>query len=106
MNWVHPSHLEDPEKGQVSDKAVPVFLLEDLEKILTSDVLLETGRFAIENELVELRDARIGLIGRGNGLVIRERDGTDSYVIRMGPEHALRIGIQEMLNMIKKALDK
>jgi hypothetical protein len=31
---------------------------------------------------------------RNNGLVIKERDGTDSTVIRFGPEDALKIGLR------------
>ena len=61
-------------------------------KVADSPDLLEVGRKAIENCLVEYRNARISEI-RSNGLVIREPDGTPSSIIRFGPEHALRIGI-------------
>lgn len=56
--------------------------------------MLEIGRRAIEDELIDWRDSRLSTPLRGNGLVVRERDGTPSNTIRFGPEHALRIGIQ------------
>ena len=65
---------------------------------MLSDTALEVGRKAIEDALVEWRDGRLSEFTRGNGLVIRERDGKDSSMIRFGPEIALRIGITAMLN--------
>jgi hypothetical protein len=56
--------------------------------------LLEIGRKAIEDVLVEWRDSRLSEFTRGNGLVIREKDGKDSSMIRFGPETALRIGMK------------
>jgi len=64
-----------------------------LEKIALDDELLEIGRKAIEDQLIEWRDSRLSEFNRGNGLVIRERDGSDSSVIRFGPETALRLGL-------------
>jgi len=72
-----------------------------LTEIIENDELLEIGRKAIEDVLVDLRDSRIVVL-RNNGLVIKERDGKESDIIRMGPEHALRIG----LKAIAKHLDK
>lgn len=65
-----------------------------LRAIAADDELLEVGRAAIEAELLELRDSRISLLSRGNGLVIRERDGKASGTIRLGPEDAIRIGLE------------
>lgn len=62
--------------------------------ISENDELLEIGRKAIEDALVEWRDLRISELNRGNGLVIKERDGKRSSVIRFGPEHALKIGLK------------
>jgi Lar family restriction alleviation protein len=64
---------------------------------LLSDEALEIGRKAIEDTLIEWRDERLSEPMRGNGLVIREKDGTKSDVIRFGPETALRIGLKAML---------
>ena len=64
------------------------------EVIEASDELLEAGRKAIEDALVEWRDGRLSEFTRGNGLVIREKVGSDSNVIRFGPETALRIGMK------------
>jgi hypothetical protein len=55
--------------------------------------LLEVGRKAIEDTLLALRDSRISAF-RNNGLVCKERDGSDSHIIRLGPEHAIQIGLK------------
>ena len=62
-------------------------------KITDDERLIEVGRKAIEDALIEMRDLRASEFLRGNGLVIREADGTDSHIIRFGPETALRIGL-------------
>ena len=54
---------------------------------------LEVARKAIEDALVEWRDNRLSEPLRGNGLVIREKDGANSNIIRFGPETAMRIGL-------------
>jgi len=69
------------------------------EQLLT-DELLEVGRKAVEDTLVEWRDNRLSEFTRGNGLVIRERNGKNSDIIRFGPETALRIGIKAMLQKL------
>ncbi len=70
-------------------------------EILDRDDLIEIGRKAIEEVLLDFRDSRIGLLGRGNGLVIRESDGQDSHIIRMGPEDALRIGLKAIIKHLE-----
>lgn len=64
-----------------------------LREIADSPRLLEIARAAIENTLVEWRDSRLSSM-RGNGLVIREPDGTPSSVVRFGPEVAVTIGLR------------
>lgn len=51
--------------------------------------LVETIRRSIEDMLVDFRDSRISMMLCGNGLVIRERDGTDSSLIRLGTPEAV-----------------
>jgi len=65
-----------------------------LNEVADNDELLEVGRKAIEDELIEWRDNRLSMFNRGNGLVVREKDGKDSSVIRFGPETALKIGLK------------
>jgi hypothetical protein len=72
-----------------------------LTEIIENDELLEIGRKAIEDVLVDLRDSRIAVL-RNNGLVIKERDGKESDIIRMGPEHALRIGLKAIAQHLEK----
>lgn len=63
----------------------------DIDSITDQD--FEVGRKAVEDVLVEWRDNRLSVLGRNNGLVIRESDGSDSSIIRMSIEDALRIGL-------------
>ncbi len=65
-----------------------------LNEIAEDRDLLEIGRKAVEDVLVDWRDSRISMFARGNGLVIREKDGKGSSTIRMGPEDAIRIGLK------------
>lgn len=72
-----------------------------LEDISCDDDLIEVGRKAVENALVGYRNSRLSAFARSNGLVIREPDGTDSSVIRFGPEVALQIGLRAIASAIK-----
>ena len=56
--------------------------------------LMEIGRKAIEDALIEWRDSCLSALGRGNGFVIREEDGTASKIIRFGPETGIRIALE------------
>jgi hypothetical protein len=58
---------------------------------------LTAAHLAVEDALVDFRDARISVLGPANGLVIRERDGSLSGVMRIGTRDALRIGIRAYL---------
>lgn len=61
-----------------------------------TDEQLEIGRKAVEDLLIEWRDSRLSEL-RNNGLVIKEKDGTASSIIRFGTETALKVGIKAML---------
>jgi hypothetical protein len=65
------------------------------------DLLYSVGRRKVEDVLVDNRDARISIIGRNNGLVIREKDGGDSNVIRLGTEMALGIGLKAIIEHLE-----
>lgn len=74
--------------------------------LLDTDTLTEddyeVARVAIQEVLVEFRDGHISLVGRGNGLVIRSKDGSDSPIIRLGPEDAVRIGLKAIVEHRKR----
>lgn len=57
----------------------------------------EVARQAVENELISRREARVSLLGRGNGLVVREKDHTESSTIRMGMEEAIMIAVRAVV---------
>jgi hypothetical protein len=67
-----------------------------LQELADDAELIEVGRKAIEDRLIEWRDDRLSELGRGNGFVVREVDGTDSTTIRFGPETGLKIAIKAM----------
>lgn len=56
-------------------------------------LLWSVARRAIEDELVEWRDNRMFVL-RNNGFTIREQDGTESSIIRFGPEVGVRIALR------------
>ncbi len=61
---------------------------------------LTAAHIAVENALVEMRDARVSVIGPRNGFVIRERNGDPSSVLRLGTRDGLRLGIAAYLNAL------
>jgi hypothetical protein len=52
------------------------------------------ARVAVEEALVWMRDERMALLDRGHGMVIRERDGKDSHVIRLTTDDVLQIALR------------
>lgn len=68
-------------------------LIGRIKAIADDKKLLEVGRAAVENMLIDWRDSRLSEGMRGNGLVIREKDGKESSTIRFGPETCLRVGL-------------
>lgn len=77
-------------------------IIDELEKIADNTQLLGIARIAIERMLVEWRDERLSELGRNNGLVIREKDGKDSHIIRFGPETAVSIGLKAIAKYLKE----
>ena len=71
-----------------------------IQKLAEDDKLLEVGRREVENVLIDWRDNRLSSV-RNNGLVIREKDGKDSSVIRMGAEDAIRIGLRAIVSTLE-----
>lgn len=62
---------------------------------------LTAAHLALEDQLVEMRDDRmwVWIGGRppGNGLVIREKDGSDSHLIRIPTRMAIEMAIKAIL---------
>ena len=71
-----------------------------LAEIAENNELLEVGRKAIEDVLIDWRDNRLSEFTRGSGLVIREKDGQESSIIRLGSEDALRIGLKAIAEVL------
>jgi hypothetical protein len=59
---------------------------------------LTMAHVAVEDMLIELRDARIGVIGPANGFVVKEKDGTPSGIMRLGTRAGLRVAIKAYLS--------
>ena len=66
----------------------------DLKELADNRELLEVARKAIEDELIWMRDAHVSSPFRNNGLVVKEKDGKHSSIIRFGAEEAMRIGLK------------
>ena len=56
------------------------------------ELLWNVARRAVEDELIEWRDSRRFVL-RNNGFVVKEQDGSDSSIIRFGPETGVRIAL-------------
>lgn len=56
------------------------------------ELLYNVPRRAIEDELVDWRDNGRFML-RNNGFAIRHKDGSDSSIIRFGPETGVRIAL-------------
>lgn len=82
-------------------------LSEELRELaLDHDLLWEVPRKAIEDQLIEMRDSRLSMLGRNNGLVIKEADGTSSDTIRLGPEMAMSSGLRALADCFEKKEQK
>jgi len=68
-------------------------------EIEINDVALEVARKAVEDALVEMRDAHMFMIG-GNGFHIRNRDGSGSSIMRMSTAMGLSVGIKAYLGAL------
>jgi hypothetical protein len=58
---------------------------------------LTAAHVAVEDVLIDFRDRRIGVLGFANGFVVREADGSESSIIRLGTRDGLRIAIKAYL---------
>ncbi len=54
---------------------------------------LLAAHISLEDLLVEMRDSRMWIGMPANGLVIRERDGSKSAIIRIGTREAVRLAL-------------
>jgi hypothetical protein len=68
------------------------------------EVALTAAHLAVEDALVDFRDAQISVVGPANGFVIRERDGSLSDVMRLGTREGLRIAIGAYLDALKDVI--
>ncbi len=66
----------------------------NLKEIAEKRELLEIGRKAVEETLIDWRDNRLSELMRNNGCVVKEKDGTASDIIRFGPETCIAIGLK------------
>ena len=68
-------------------------LPDELQKIADDSKLMKAACLAIDVALCECRDRRISRPFRGSGLVVKDANGEDNGVVRMGPAEAMRIGL-------------
>ncbi len=63
---------------------------------------LLAAHISLEDLLVDMRDSRMCLGMPANGLVIRERDGSDSVIIRIGTRDAVRFALIAIADHLEK----
>ena len=63
---------------------------------------LAAAHLAVEQVLVEWRDARLSVVNCANGFVIREKDGTESSIMRLGTRDGLRIAVTAYLKAVEQ----
>lgn len=73
-----------------------------LRRLAADERLMEVGRKAIEDTLVEWRDAGLSQLQRNNGLCIRYKDGTSSPIVRFGPEVGVAIALKAIADAIER----
>jgi hypothetical protein len=64
-----------------------------LRAISENSDLLTLAHLAVEDELADLRDRHMWVGIHGNGLVIKERDGNESSIIRLGTREGIRMAL-------------
>ena len=74
-----------------------------LEQALLSDDVLEVGRKAVEDTLIDFRDSRISVFC-GNGFVVKEKDGSPSDIIRLPIAAGINIALKAMLKAATEKL--
>lgn len=73
-----------------------------LQAVLDDALLIEAGRLEVENQLIEFRDDGMWEGFHNNGLVVKNRDGSESNLIRMGPAFGLRIALRGIIKELER----
>jgi hypothetical protein len=68
-------------------------------EIEIDDAALEVARKTVEDALIEMRDSHMFMIG-GNGFHVRNRDGSESSIMRMSTAMGLEVGIKAYLGAL------
>lgn len=71
----------------------------DEEAELDKDALT-VAHVAVEDELVDMRDRCMSVIGPANGFVIRSKDGQDNGILRLGTRDGIAIAIRAYLTAV------
>lgn len=71
---------------------------------ITAATPIQRAHIALEDQLIEMRDSRLSMLGPANGLVVREKDGAPSDVIRIPTARAIRAAIPVLLDGIEHVI--
>jgi hypothetical protein len=74
-----------------------------LQAVLDDPALIEAGRLEVEDTLVEFRDSAMWEGFHNNGLTIKNRDGSPSEIIRMGPAMGIGIALRGIIKKLEVA---
>ena len=72
--------------------------------ILNDPDLMQAAHRAVEEVLIDFRDRRISAPFHGNGLVVREYDGKDSDIIRLGTRDGIKVALQAIARHLDAAV--
>jgi len=64
---------------------------------ITAATPIQRAHIALEDQLIEMRDSRVSMLGPANGLVVHERDGSPSDIIRIPTAVAIRVALEVAL---------
>jgi hypothetical protein len=72
----------------------------DLRQLAEDRYAIAHAHVAIEDVAVENRDSRISFPFRGNGISIREKDGSPSSALRIPTDDAVRIALKALADYV------
>lgn len=75
---------------------------DELRRLADDPDLMQKAHVAVENVLIEWRDDRLSMLLCANGLVVKEKDGTPSSIIRLGTRAAIQLSLRELANILEE----
>jgi len=94
-------HGKGSESGESEARMRQRMLADELEDLAEQPYLIDCGCHEVEKSLVDMRDDGTHVWCANYGLVIKDREGGDSCIIRMYFDEALRISLRRIAHQIR-----